>query len=167
MPADVVKSLRALTTERQALLQRERELIGSLNAVLPGIGYRVVPVTDSRPAPSLAKRTISAATARPLSCPHCGRTFGRPLHLGRHISAIHKGKGASQLQPETTTPKPRRRMSPAARRAAARRMKAYWRKRKAAERSPSRLAARSSRTRARPGRARRAKAVLRSPRRTA
>jgi hypothetical protein len=175
--ANTIKSLQALSAEKQALLSREHKLIADLNAVLPGLGYRVVSVSDGQPSRATVKRTPSATTPKPLSCPHCDRTFGRPLHLGRHISAMHKGSRISPSQepptsgptpPESAATKPRRRMSPVARRAVARRMKAYWKKRKAAERSESSAMPRgrdaSSRT-TRPrskGRARRRRPVARS-----
>jgi uncharacterized C2H2 Zn-finger protein len=162
-----MKVLKTIAAKKRALLKREQELINRLNVALPRIGYQIVLVTNGAPSNRRRQRATDAARPKPLACPHCTRTFRLKLHLGRHINATHKRKAAPQRQPETITLRPRRRMSPAARRAAARRMKAYWRKRKAAERSPSRSAARSSRTRARPGRARRAKAVPRSPRRAA
>jgi hypothetical protein len=145
--ADIVKSLQALRAARQALVKRERDLIAGLNAVLPNVGYRVVPVTAGPPSRSPVRRTAPAASPKSLSCPHCSRTFARSLHLGRHVSATHKvklnttrvaGDQATAASAASGSEPRRRRMSPAARRAAAQRMKAYWKKRKAAERSTPR-----------------------------
>ena len=51
--------------------------------------------------------------------------------LDGQISAIETALGALGRAPQAGTPRGRRRMSPAARRAIGRRMKAYWAKRKA------------------------------------
>ena len=51
--------------------------------------------------------------------------------LDRQISALETALGALGRAPQAGAPRGRRRMSPAARRAIGRRMKAYWAKRKA------------------------------------
>ena len=51
--------------------------------------------------------------------------------LDGQISAIETALGALGRAPQAGAPRGRRRMSPAARRAIGRRMKAYWAKRKA------------------------------------
>ena len=51
--------------------------------------------------------------------------------LDRQISAIETALGALGRAPQAGAPRGRRRMSPAARRAIGKRMKAYWAKRKA------------------------------------
>ncbi len=51
--------------------------------------------------------------------------------LDRQISALETALGALGGAPQAGAPRGRRRMSPAARRAIGRRMKAYWAKRKA------------------------------------
>jgi hypothetical protein len=51
--------------------------------------------------------------------------------LDRQISAIETALGALGRAPQAAAPRGRRRMSPAARRAIGKRMKAYWAKRKA------------------------------------
>jgi len=94
MPADVMKLFQSVLAEKTAVATKERELINNLNRVLPGMGYRVVPL-------ALRQRTTHgprprALAARPggklLSCPRCSRTFAHPLHLGRHMSATHGAK---------------------------------------------------------------------------
>lgn len=98
MPADVLKLVESVLAEKTALANKERELITNLNRVLPGIGYRVVPIALR--GPKLRSGTRQARLARPdakpLSCPQCARTFAHPLHLGRHMSATHGAKGAGK-----------------------------------------------------------------------
>jgi uncharacterized C2H2 Zn-finger protein len=94
MPADVMKLFQSVLAEKTAVATKERELINNLNRVLPGMGYRVVPLalrerTSHGPRP----RTLAARPGgKPLSCPRCSRTFAHPLHLGRHMSATHGAK---------------------------------------------------------------------------
>jgi hypothetical protein len=92
-----------LAAEKKAIMQRQSALVASLNRLLPSIGYRVVAVSSetkaaARPSPRRASRA-----AKPLTCSECQRTFALPLHLGRHISVMHKGKGAAA---EASTPAP-------------------------------------------------------------
>lgn len=152
MPTDLLKTFRGLVAEKQAIRQREEKLLASLRDVLRRLGYRLEPLGSN----GVSRRHRTAAHVRPdepsswgrkaVVCQECGRTFSLPLHLGRHMSVMHKGAKRSQTTkpatennstetiPAGTTKPRRRRMSPAARKAAARRMKAYWRKRKTAER---------------------------------
>jgi uncharacterized C2H2 Zn-finger protein len=93
MPADVLKPVKSLGAQKTAVAKRERELIENLNRVLPGMGYRVVPNAAGSQAQRLPSRSGRAA-GKPLRCPRCARTFAHPLHLGRHMSAIHGTKRA-------------------------------------------------------------------------
>jgi hypothetical protein len=146
VPAKFLGVIDALSTQREALRKREAKLIADLRDILGGLGYRLEPVgADGVPPTSgtapARRRTVSPGPAA-RTCPECGRTFALPLHLGRHMSVMHKGAKAPVASGERTNPtandataEKRRRhrgMSPAARRAAAKRMRAYWRKRKAA-----------------------------------
>ena len=95
MSADVLKLVESVLAEKTAVATKERELISNLNRVLPGIGYRVVPIAaqanqkaHSEPRPARVIRPED----KPLSCPQCPRTFSHPLHLGRHMSATHGAK---------------------------------------------------------------------------
>jgi uncharacterized C2H2 Zn-finger protein len=101
MPADVLKLVESVLAEKTALANKERELITNLNRVLPGIGYRVVPIAlRGQKLRSGTRRT--RPDAKPLSCPQCARTFAHPLHLGRHMSATHgtkrAGKGRARVK---------------------------------------------------------------------
>jgi hypothetical protein len=141
MAANLLRLFHTLVAEKQAVLKREETLIAELRRVLGGLGYRLEPIgTNASPRRTTSARRgrIAARGSKPLRCDECGRTFALPLHLGRHMSVMHKGatpaarpapngaaKGAEKSMPR------RRRMSLAARRAVARRMKAYWRKRRA------------------------------------
>ena len=102
MPNDLMKLVESVLAQKRALDQKERQLIDSLNRVLPGMGYHVVPMADGSGAGSTARRgparpsrvgTASAA-AKTLVCSQCGRRFSHPLHLGRHTAAMHKTAGA-------------------------------------------------------------------------
>jgi hypothetical protein len=96
MPNDLMKLVESVLAQRRAVDQKERQLIDSLNRVLPGMGYQVVPVSDARGgAPARRARRSRPSAAKALVCPQCGRSFGHPLHLGRHMAATHKGAGAT------------------------------------------------------------------------
>jgi hypothetical protein len=168
MKTDLHATFQALAAEKQAVLKREEKLVADLREVLAKLGYRLEPISangTSRPAPVSGRRRRSAPRgSKPLACAECGRTFALPLHLGRHMSVMHKGKRAlsspqgssasenGSAKTASKTKSRRRRMSPAARRAAARRMKAYWKKRKAAERAKPSSSSRRTAARAKTGR---------------
>jgi uncharacterized C2H2 Zn-finger protein len=98
MASDVLKLVESVLAERTAVATKERELINNLNRVLPGIGYRVVPLARPEPTSRKAQRRARLArpSGKPLSCPRCSRTFAHPLHLGRHMSATHGTKQSSR-----------------------------------------------------------------------
>jgi hypothetical protein len=95
----LAKTLRLLAAEKRAVFQRQSALVANLNKLLPSIGYRVVPLENEGGA--AGRRTVHAGArsaalsvrplGKPLVCPHCSRTFALPLHLGRHLSVMHKG----------------------------------------------------------------------------
>ena len=60
-----------------------------------------------------------------------GNLTSQKQRLDRQISAIETALGALGRSPQAAGSRGRRRMSPAARRAIGKRMKAYWAKRKA------------------------------------
>ncbi len=99
MPNNLMKLVQSVLTQKRALDEKERQLIDSLNRVLPGMGYQVVPTADGGKAGASRRRgrpfgssNRSAGSARKtLVCAQCGRRFGHPLHLGRHTAAMHKG----------------------------------------------------------------------------
>jgi hypothetical protein len=150
MAADLLKTFQTLVTDKRAILLREEKLVTGLRHVLGRLGYQLEAIAangGSRPSGKTSWSRSAQAGSRAsgaISCPECRRTFALPLHLGRHMSAMHAaGKARHSATPasangstgtalEGKTALRRRRMSPAARRAVARRMKAYWRKRKAA-----------------------------------
>jgi hypothetical protein len=157
MAANLLKELHALATTKRALRQREEKLVVDLRKVLGRLGYRIDRISfDGRgPRRRVVSREQSPASggSKSLRCSTCGRTFSLPLHLGRHMSVMHKGQASSApgtppVATETLSPsvsaKPRRRMSTSARRAAAKRMKAYWRKRKTTASSKSSSMSRGS-----------------------
>ncbi len=104
MVKDLVQYVKSFVGQKQAVAQKERQLIEDLNRVLPEIGYHVVPTASlgaEPPRPSTSNGTHAGkgkraegggASAKPLACPHCDRRFARPLHLGRHMAATHSKK---------------------------------------------------------------------------
>lgn len=114
MPNDLMKLVASVLAQKRALDEKERQLIASLNRVLPDMGYRVVPVPNGR-GPLNAGGSARRLGAKSLVCQHCGRRFSHPLHLGRHTAAIHKGAGARS----TKASRPRRRRKGSARAARA------------------------------------------------
>jgi hypothetical protein len=147
MAADLIKAFEALSSEKEAVRKREENLVSDLTEVLGRLGYQLEPVgakgSASRNGRTRGRGTGSSGS-KTLTCSECGRTFALPLHLGRHMSVMHKAakarrqaasaiaKGSTGAAQERKTTPRRRRMSPAARRAVSRRMKAYWRRRRAA-----------------------------------
>lgn len=104
---DVVKLVESVIAQKSAIADREKQLIANLNRVLPDMGYRVVPIAEGDGAErALRVRRAHRASGRPmgpvreadkvLPCPHCPRKFAHPLHLGRHVGAMHRGKHAAE-----------------------------------------------------------------------
>ena len=93
MLARLAKSVNALVEKRKALGTRERQVITDLRRSLSQLGYQLVSVGNGKSPRSGRRRRKS------LRCPRCGRRFALPLHLGRHVAAIHRAK---------TTRRPRR-----------------------------------------------------------
>lgn len=100
MAANLASPVKSFLQQRQALAQKEKQLIADLNRVLPELGYRVVPIDNGRTAPetspaagatvgSARPRALARTAPKSLACPRCSRRFAQPLHLGRHISATH------------------------------------------------------------------------------
>ena len=101
MATDLMKLVQSVLAQKRALDARERELVDSLNRVLPDMGYRVVSTSDTaslgprlRTRSPRAVRRDGATGPKNLVCSECGRRFAHPLHLGRHTAATHKGAGA-------------------------------------------------------------------------
>ena len=93
MATDVVKLVQSVVAEKSALADKEKQLIENLNRVLPAMGYRVMRVERSRRRRGRPTRTTPEAE-KTLVCPHCSRRFAHPLHLGRHVAAMHRSKKA-------------------------------------------------------------------------
>jgi hypothetical protein len=103
MRVDVTKSLQSLARQKQSLMKRERKLMATLNRLLPRLGYRIVTpaLRDGAGRRSVRPRRTMTSRRSSLACPHCDRRFAHPLHLGRHVSAMHKND-ASQASPRKT-----------------------------------------------------------------
>lgn len=57
--------------------------------------------TDRKPRRTVREPGADAAAPRQIPCPECDRRFALPMHLGRHLRAIHRrepaaGKGAPE-----------------------------------------------------------------------
>jgi hypothetical protein len=100
----LAKTLRLLAAEKKAVIQRQTALVANLNKLLPSIGYRVVPLegegrvdarSNLRGGRRSTRLTARSLLNKSLVCRYCQRTFALPLHLGRHISVMHKEKGAA------------------------------------------------------------------------
>lgn len=86
----LVKSVKALLAEREALTAKERELVKTVNTVLNKMGYQVVPLGGSA-APARGRRRRRRAVRR------AGRKPGRPAKArarrrGRPAKAQSSGK---------------------------------------------------------------------------
>ena len=98
-----ISSLTTFAKAKLRMAEREKQLVTALNSVLPRLGYRVVPASidgsTNNQSDSDRVRTQS------FSCPHCDRRFGHPLHLGRHVSAMHKKQPRRRTQVRAKKPK--------------------------------------------------------------
>lgn len=86
MAVDISATLKALIETKQALLVVEQQFYVQLMSLLAGRQLEE----------HLAKRKRSLVRQR-VKCRRCGREFSQPMHLGRHMSMIHKRqtKGAA------------------------------------------------------------------------
>jgi len=155
----LIRTLRLLAAEKKAVLKRQAALVASLNSLLPSIGYRVVPLeAEARAAarPRLrSRRRAAASTARrlvgkPLTCPHCSRTFALPLHLGRHVSVMHKTKKTPAASSTEGGERPAPKVAKARRRPKRRAVRKAAARRRRAARSPRTTAKRPRRASAPP-----------------
>jgi hypothetical protein len=93
-PLTLAKALQNLAEEKEALAKREHELIAQLNAVLPQVGYRAVATGSDGQARGTGRLSAMGQNVslgrKSLRCPHCDRRFAHALHLGRHVSAMHR-----------------------------------------------------------------------------
>jgi hypothetical protein len=113
MATDLMKLVQSVLAQKRALDARERELIDSLNRVLPDMGYRVVSTSEA-PARAARRRGRRAGSSnraagsapKNLVCADCGRRFSRPLHLGRHRAAAHKASSAKPSSAKPSAAKP-------------------------------------------------------------
>jgi hypothetical protein len=115
MATDLMKLVQSVLAQKRALDAKERDLIASLNRVLPDMGYRVVS-TGGEARGSRGRRRSAGASGRPTSaapknlvCGQCGRRFSHPLHLGRHTAATHKSTSAAGSRGKTAKTSARRR----------------------------------------------------------
>src|SRR5262245_50372770 len=129
MSTDLIKTFVNLAAEKAAIRQREQKLVSGLQDALVRLGYRLEAVDTNGSVRNLdvaleQRRRHRASTLKTLACSHCDRRFALPLHLGRHVSAMHNGKrprATAVGRPATTSQRStrlRRGMRPTARRAA-------------------------------------------------
>jgi hypothetical protein len=111
MPNDLMKLVQSVLAQKRVLDAKERQLIDSLNRVLPDMGYRVVSASGAsltaprRPGrPSGSSSRTPGSAPKNLVCAQCGRRFSHPLHLGRHTAATHKGSSAKASSGSTAKP---------------------------------------------------------------
>ncbi len=117
MPNDLMKLVASVLAQKRALDEKERQLIDSLNRVLPGMGYQVVPTADGgksgvrrrRGRPLGSSNRPAGSAPKTLVCAQCGRRFSHPLHLGRHTAAMHKASGNKSAVKKASRRKPGRR----------------------------------------------------------
>ncbi len=117
MPNDLMKLVESVLAQKRVLDAKEQQLIASLNRVLPGMGYQVVPTADGGKAGASHRRgralgssnRAGGSARKTLVCAQCGRRFSHPLHLGRHTSAMHKAASGSKSAAKASRRKPGRR----------------------------------------------------------
>src|SRR5215467_9649211 len=84
---NLLSTLRSLAKDKLSVKRRENELLATLNRLLPSIGYKVV-LTRANGIEGSTSQSVAARKS--IACPHCDRSFAHPLHLGRHVSAMHR-----------------------------------------------------------------------------
>jgi hypothetical protein len=112
MTTDLMKMVKSVLAQKRALDAKERDLIASLNRVLPDMGYRVVATSGEETGRQRGRRRSARGVGRPVSsapknlvCAQCGRRFSHPLHLGRHTAATHKSTRAARSSAKSSTAK--------------------------------------------------------------
>jgi hypothetical protein len=112
MATDLMKLVQSVLAQKRALDAKERDLIASLNRVLPDMGYRVVATSGEEARRPQGRRRSAMGAGRPvgsapknLVCAQCGRRFSHPLHLGRHTAATHKSTSSSGSRAKSSTAK--------------------------------------------------------------
>src|SRR5262245_9133789 len=82
--------LEDLNRERVAIVERERTMLAQISHAVGLLGYRLVPIDEKaitdKQAAGLSSYKKASGT---LLCPTCHRQFIHPMHLGRHIKALH------------------------------------------------------------------------------
>ena len=98
-PADVsLASLRKLAQKRLVLQQKEqkiadtqRRLLSEVGRLLSSFGYTLVAVNGGGTARAPVRGRRRAVPKQRLKCAQCDRPFAYPMHLARHMSAMHRG----------------------------------------------------------------------------
>ena len=104
MVTDLIKAFEALSSEKTAVRKREDQLVSDLTAILGRLGYRLEPMGTNgafHPSRSTPVQRAVSRGSKPLTCAECDRTFALALHLGRHMTATHKGKRAAAPNRQT------------------------------------------------------------------
>jgi hypothetical protein len=96
-PADVsLASLRKLAQQRLVLQQKEqkiadtqRRLLSEVGRLLSRFGYTLVAVNGGGAERTPARGRRRTVPKQRLKCAECDRPFAYPMHLARHMSAVH------------------------------------------------------------------------------
>jgi hypothetical protein len=78
-------TIEQLLHEQRTLTRHKQEFAAHLRPLLASIGYALTPTNG--PEPIIAPKT--RARRRTLKCPRCDRHFRLPMHLSRHVKAMH------------------------------------------------------------------------------
>ena len=84
MPANLSTMLRSLLKAKQTASLIELRFLEQ--------AVRTLPTGSPNGRRSSTDAAQAKAPRRTLKCPRCDRSFARPVHLGRHLSATHGRK---------------------------------------------------------------------------
>jgi hypothetical protein len=90
-------SLRKLDRDRRVLQQKEQKvaetqqrILNEVGKLLSGFGYRVVAMNGGGTRRNALRPRRRAVAKQRLKCAQCDRPFAYPMHLARHMRAMHQ-----------------------------------------------------------------------------
>lgn len=93
----IAKQREAIKSLERRLADRERTLVADIGRALSGFGYRLARLDEAIVA-APARRKRKLLVRQDLKCPKCERRFFFPMHVARHMNAVHRRKAKRRDQ---------------------------------------------------------------------